>query len=397
MEGLSRTASTILGRINSNPLMMQANKKHIADLIQSLQARGAKPLTIDKYVYHYEKIIGALGPHKDVLKASREDLEKVVAKINAMDLADEEKRKMRVTLKVLFKHFLGEDLYYPRQVAWIKTTGSKNKMLPQDLLSEDEVLKLITAAKDLRDKAIIALLFDTGMRIGELASIRLKDVQIGPSISHVTVNGKTGMRRIPITFSVSYLSQYLNTMPNAKQGDNLWQTIGTWEYTGKAVGGDGIRQMLKRLSKKAGINKRIYPHLFRHSRASYYANKLTEQQLKAYFGWTGDSKMAATYVHLSGRDIDNAILQASGEKPVIDNEKPMLTVRICGRCGFSNSMDSMYCNRCGSPLNVKTAVESIRTEDEIREMLLDSVQDPKLMEEILHKYFEAKRRRTRDR
>jgi integrase len=268
-------------------------------------------------------------------------------------------------------------------------------MLPEDLLSEAEVLKLIAAAKDLRDKAIIALLFDTGMRIGELSSLRIKDIEIGDTISHVMANGKTGMRRIPITFSVPYLSQYLNVMPNAKPSDNLWKTIGRWENTQKTVSSDGIRQMLKRLARNTGIDKRIYPHLFRRSRASYYANKLTEQQLKAYFGWTGNSKMAATYVHLSGRDIDNAILQAYGSEPIIENDKPMLTVRICGRCGFTNPIDSMYCNRCGSTLDIKTAVEANKTEEEVKSMLLNSVNDPKIIEDIVHKYLEEKRKSSK--
>jgi site-specific recombinase XerD len=397
MEGLSKTASTILGRINSDPLMLQANKKHIADLIQFLQARGAKPLTVDKYVYHYEKILKALGQRKDLLKASRGDLERVVAKINTLGLADEEKRKIRVTLKVFYKHFLGEDLYYPKQVAWMKTSGAKNKMLPEDLLSEAEVLKLIETAKDLRDKAIIALLFDTGMRIGELASLRIKDVEIGGTISHIMANGKTGMRRIPITFSVPYLSQYLNTMPNAKSGDNLWQTIGTWEYTGKTVRSDGIRQMLKRLARKAGINKRIYPHLFRHSRASIYANKLTEQQLKVYFGWTGDSKMAATYVHLSGRDIDNAIIHAYGGKPDVAAEEVKLKVKVCARCQFDNPVDAKYCNRCGSPLDISTAVLEEKTSIEIRNSLMESIKDPKLLEEIVHQYLLEKKKKGSNR
>ncbi len=395
MENVSRVAANITDRIDSNPRILQANKKHLADLIIFLQAKGAKPQTINKYVYHYEKILDALGPNKDLLKASREDLEHVVAKANTLNLAAEEKRKIKVTIKALFKHFLGEDLYYPKQVAWIKTSGAKNKMLPEDLLSEAEVLKLIAAAKDLRDKAIIALLFDTGMRIGELSSLRIKDIEIGDTISHVMANGKTGMRRIPITFSVPYLSQYLNIMPNAKPSDNLWKTIGRWENTQKTVSSDGIRQMLKRLAKNTGIDKRIYPHLFRHSRASYYANKLTEQQLKAYFGWTGDSKMAATYVHLSGRDIDNAILQAYGSKPIIENDKPMLTVRICGRCGFTNHIDSMYCNRCGSTLDIKTAVEANKTEEEVKSMLLNSVNDPKIIEDIVHKYLEEKRKSSK--
>ena len=66
--------------------------------------------------------------------------------------------------------------------------------------------------------------------------------------------------------------------------------------------------------------------------------KLTEQQLKAFFGWTGDSRMASTYVHLSGRDIDNAVLQANGVKLSQEEIAPKLTVKTCNRCQFQNSV-----------------------------------------------------------
>ncbi|WP_394344768.1 hypothetical protein [Salinigranum halophilum] len=50
------------------------------------------------------------------------------------------------------------------------------------------------------------------------------------------------------------------------------------------------------------------PHHFRHSRATHLANWLTEAQLCEWFGWVQGSNVPARYVHLSGRDIDNAYL-----------------------------------------------------------------------------------------
>jgi integrase/recombinase XerD len=397
MEELQGNAKSIMARMDSNPLIAEANKKHIHELVTYLQARGAKPNTIDKYVYHYEKIINLIGSGNDILKVKRPELEQAIARLNGLHLSEEEKRKVKVTIKAMYKHFLGEDLYYPKQIAWIKTTGSKNKMLPQDLLTEDEILKLIRFSKDLRDKAIIALLFDTGMRIGELSGLKVKDIDTSTALAHITVNGKTGMRRIPMTFSVPYVTQYINTLSNAKPNSPLWLAIGTWENTGKTIDQNGIRLMLKRLGKKAGIEKRIYPHLFRHSRASMYANKLTEQQLKVYFGWTGDSKMAATYVHLSGRDIDNAIVQAYGGKPDIAVEELKLKVKVCERCKFDNPTEAKYCTRCGTPLDIGTAMLEERTAKEIKESLIESVKDPKLFEEIVHQYLSEQKKGKKNR
>ena len=71
-------------------------------------------------------------------------------------------------------------------------------------------------------------------------------------------------------------------------------------------------KVIKESFKGAGINKRVYPHLFRHSRATIMASHLTEFQMNQYFGWIQGSKMASTYVHLSGRDLDNALLEFNG-------------------------------------------------------------------------------------
>ncbi len=68
----------------------------------------------------------------------------------------------------------------------------------------------------------------------------------------------------------------------------------------------------KRIAEKAGIKKRIHPHLFRHSRSTHLAKHLTEAQMKQYLGWVQGSDMAAIYVHLSGRDVDDALLRCTG-------------------------------------------------------------------------------------
>jgi len=70
--------------------------------------------------------------------------------------------------------------------------------------------------------------------------------------------------------------------------------------------------ILKSVAQKAGIDKPINPHHFRHSRATDLAKKLTEAQLCQYMGWIQSSREAATYIHLSGRDMDKAILTLHG-------------------------------------------------------------------------------------
>ena len=88
--------------------------------------------------------------------------------------------------------------------------------------------------------------------------------------------------------------------------------------------------MLHVTAIRAGIAKRVNPHSFRHARASNLANFLTEAQMKEYLGWVGDSRMASTYVHLSGRNIDNALFKLNGIKTEdeVNSEEHALGVNV---------------------------------------------------------------------
>ena len=107
------------------------NKKLIKNFIQFLRAQGKKPRTIMRYSYSFIKILPMLPDNKPLLKCSKEDIIRVVDKINAMPLAEITKTKFKITLKVVFKHFVGEDEFYPPQIRWIKTSSKDtNQILP---------------------------------------------------------------------------------------------------------------------------------------------------------------------------------------------------------------------------------------------------------------------------
>jgi len=62
--------------------------------------------------------------------------------------------------------------------------------------------------------------------------------------------------------------------------------------------------VIRKLVKRAGIKRRVHLHGFRHTAATRLARLLTEAELEQYLGWVQGSKMAATYVRLSSRDVD---------------------------------------------------------------------------------------------
>ncbi|MCL4364928.1 tyrosine-type recombinase/integrase [Candidatus Marsarchaeota archaeon] len=373
----------LIGRIDADNYILQENKDAIHGYVARSKAQRLNIKTIIKHLYGLEKFLAAMDKHVVLKNATREDVEKAIAKLNGLDLSNEVRRSINVTIKSFYKQSFGDGEFYPKSVRWLKTSIKRTeKILPEDILSEEDIQKMIGAANNLRDKAIIALLFDAGIRVGELLTIRKKDVELGSGQSnHIVVNGKTGMRRIPIFFSVPFLAQYLNLVNDLKPSQSLWWNLKQSNIKGQLDYG-GLRKMLKEVADAAGIEKRIYPHLFRHSRASNYANKLTEQQLKAVFGWTGASSMAATYVHLSGRDIDNATLVANGLKPHDSEREVKLKVRECPTCKMVNGIDAIYCTRCGSALDIKTAMDKEKNVKSMKELMIEALKDPKVLDEV---------------
>ncbi len=260
----------------------------------------------------------------DLDKATEADIRAYVGTIERSSLSEWTKHDYKVSLKKFYRWLNGGEEHPATK--WIKTTLKRHdRKLPDDMLTQDEVQLMIDAAINKRDKAIIALLWDIGARIGEVGNLRIKDVKHDDIGISILVTGKTGQRRVRAVWSVDYLKDWIKDHPGQDDPEApIW-----FKFTKKTddlepMQYGTIRMRLNKLAKKAGINKKIHPHLFRHSRATYMANYLTEAQMNMYFGWVQGSGMPGVYVHLSGRDIDDAILKANG---VIEKEAPAVNAQ----------------------------------------------------------------------
>ena len=258
---------------------------------------------------------------------------------------------------------------YPKCVDWIKLPSTsrliKSNNLKDKILTEDEIIALVNAAKEPRVKALIMVTYDSGGRAGEILNLRIRDVEFTEYGAKIRITGKTGERTIALIKSEPYLRQWLNVHP-LRDDPNAYVFITKWKKEYKRITISAFEKTLKRLAEKAGIKKNVYPHMLRHTRGTNLASKVTEQELKIIMGWTKDSRMASVYVHLSGRDAEKAILRAEGikTKEIKREEKSKLEPKICPRCNRQNPFDAKYCYYCGMVLEEKTAFEVIKREKE---------------------------------
>ncbi len=367
----------------------ERNKKLILDCVGALVLENLSKPRLLKYVEILRSIAQRLN--KDLDQATIEDIKAFIGSIQQRsDYSPWTKQTYKVIIRRFYKWLKGGK-NYPEIVDWIKINFSRSeKKLPSegDLLTQTEVDKLITAAQHPRDKALIATLWESGARIGEIGTLTMKNICFDKFGTVITVSGKTGSRKIRLIHSTSYLATWMNNHPFKDNREApFWINIGTRNHFAP-VNYPGIRKILIDLFKRAGVNKRCNPHLFRHSRATFMANHLTEFQMNQYFGWIQGSDMPSTYVHMSGREVDEAILTMNGIKSPEHKEEIILKPVICPRCDTINASESKHCNKCGGILDLKIAFEmeeKQKLREEPERMLNLLLKDPEIQEIFLRK------------
>ena len=333
------------------------NRKIILDFYLDLRSQGFKDSRICKYLTMLRQIARRVTKPFD--KLTKDDIKQFVIDIESADFSDWTKHDYKVTIRLLFKWLKGNNENYPEEVNWIRVRVRERHKLPEELLTEDEVNQMVAASSEPRDRALIQCLYETGCRISELLTVQLKNVSFDDYGAVIRVTGKSGTRRVRVIASVQALATWIEMHP-CKENPDAYLFVRKhqrsksnpipfrYEYAAKLV---------KTLADAAGIKKRVHPHLFRHSRATALANKLTEAQMKEYFGWTQGSDMASIYVHLSGRDVDDAIIGLYGLKSHGGSAEKLKQL-ICPRCNLNNSPGSKLCTKCGYALSIDVVLNN---------------------------------------
>lgn len=139
--------------------------------------------------------------------------------------------------------------------------------------------------------------------------MKIGDIEFDQYGALINVDGKTGKREIRLVESVDILKKWLKVHPRGEDPDAAL----CWSQKGGSLARYSWSRILTKLAERAGIEKKVHPHLLIHFRATHLVEEgLTEMQLRKIFGWTRKSNMPSVYVHLSRQDTDEAILNLHG-------------------------------------------------------------------------------------
>lgn len=203
-----------------------------------------------------------------------------------------------------FYLFLKKEGFYQGNIPEIETP-KKPKLLP-NCLSEEEVDLLLNAPdistpSGLRDKAMLEIMYASGLRVSEL--IKLEKGQVSLTKGVITVFGKGAKeRKIPIAdFTIEYITRYINEVRNfSKNKSSKYLFL---SRNGESLSRIYFFKQVKKYALQAGISTNVSPHTLRHSFATHLLNH--GAQLRVVQEMLGHTNIATTqiYTHISSEKI----------------------------------------------------------------------------------------------
>lgn len=385
-----------LQKIRLNKNITEDNKFILEKFQDYCTAESMSPRRILKYLNYLSQ--HAVFLNKDFREADKEDIQRIVSCIERMEWAEHTKYDNKVMLKKFYKWLEGDGEEFPKKIRWLKPQIKNNKLMnSHDLLTDEEVKKMLEVCKNIRDKALVSVLYESGCRISELLNMKVKDAVEDDYGYVIHVSGKTGPRRIRLVDSTPYLSNWMANHPKDRES-HLWICMGT-KNNGKLLSCNSIRNILQDLAKNANVQKPVNPHAWRKASSTKLASQgMTEFELKRRQGWVPSSKVAEVYVRLSGKNDDDAYFRTKGicleckkNKAIRNNlcenciTKPngqvnTLEPRICPRCAHKCEPTAKLCSQCGFPLSEKVAHELLERRKKADQIMNLAVKYPEFME-----------------
>jgi len=260
---------------------------------RSLRAQNKSPRTIQTYVDDARRLLAFLesaGMPTAVDRLTREHVEAFIA-----DQLDKHKPSTAAvrfrSLQQLFKWLVEE-----REIASSPMANMKVPTVPEQpvpVIPDEDLRKLLKACdgagfEERRDTALLRVMLETGVRLSELAGIKVDDVDFGFEVLAVMGKGGRG-RAVPFGPKTgTALDRYLRMRarhPKAREP-------GLWLGPQGALTTSGITQILRRRCREAGIAQ-LHPHQFRHTAAhAWLAFGGTEGDAMRIFGWRSREMLA---------------------------------------------------------------------------------------------------------
>lgn len=254
--------------------------------------------TSDAYLRDISQFIAycSLNGTKNFSDINDDFLHKYLEYLSFLGKSDATKTRTVASLHCYFKYLASFGIVCEDPTKNIK--GPKNPRKMPDILDSKEIMLLLSQPnandyKSIRDRAMLEVLYATGIRVSELIELTVSDVNLQIGIIH-TKNSKNE-RIIPIyPVAAKHLNEYLTIARPALVQNDREDSLFT-NINGQPMSRQGFWKIIKHYAEKAGIKKDITPHTLRHSFAAHLLEN--GAQLKDIKEMLGHSDISSTQIY----------------------------------------------------------------------------------------------------
>ncbi len=293
----------------------------VDDYLISCRARGLSPRTEEQYAYSLRILLNWCAS-RDITRLDELD-QRAFDRYTTWLLSQRTREGAPVS-----KHGVHTRLRPVRLLLnWASREGEEVLARPQlprrekpvrDVLTRDEIDALERAVPNERDKLIIRLFCDCGLRLDELTRLETKDIVRSARQAHLRVLGKRGrVRDVPIPPSLlRRLDRFIDSRPDERSSNHIFLTQRRHAGVYDALTRMGVYQVVKFGFQRARITKHVYPHLLRHSwMTEMLRNGMNPIQLSIIAG-ASQEVIASHYTHLNKEDAYDAMVRALAPRRV---------------------------------------------------------------------------------
>lgn len=286
---------------------MRTRKEYIVEFASWLELeKGYSPHTIEGYLRDIREFSGTITEDRDIHEITSQDVRKFVVGLHGKNISTSVARKLSA-LRTFFRY-----LQRQKYISHDPLSGVSGPKIGQSIpvfLTVDEVFLLLEepGSHDTfmdRDKAILELLYSTGIRVAELVSSDLKDLDFESEV--LSVRGKGNKERlVPVgQHALHAVSQWLSLREKLMQkrvakGKTVEKDPLFLNGRGGRLTARSVERLVKAYGERAGIRQTVTPHALRHS----FATHLLEMgaDLRSVQELLGHASLSSTqrYTHLN--------------------------------------------------------------------------------------------------
>lgn len=265
-----------------------------------LVSKGVSKNTLDSYQRDVEHYLAFLKEHGNPLpeKSDKKILNQYIEELQSLGRSPSTVTRNMASIRSFYQYLIQLGLAEENPAKQIKIQ-KKEKKLPQILTQQEVELLLrqpdISEPKGCRDRAMLELLYATGIRVSELTELDLSDIRLKEGLLHC--QSHKSERTIPVyPAAIAAVSDYLRRVrseiaPKLEDEGALFLN-----FNGKRLTRQGFWKIIKNYARSAGITKDITPHTLRHS----FALHLLENgaQLKDIQMMLGHADISSTQIYI---------------------------------------------------------------------------------------------------